>query len=136
MTGLAGGIYRALHLVCHQIPERSLHVLGWPLAVCIRCSAIYFGFLAGLLFYPLFRSLDRPVLPPRLLLLAAALPLIVDGLAIGFLVYDVTNMTRAATGALFGMLVPFTIIPAAQEAAGELFGSTPPVSHAKGLSDA
>lgn len=71
-----------------------------------------------------------------MLLIAAALPLIVDGLAIGFLVYDVTNMTRAATGALFGMLVPFTIIPAAQEAAGELFGSTPPVSHAKGLSDA
>lgn len=76
------------------------------------------------------------MLPPRMLLIGAALPLLVDGLAIGFLVYDVTNVTRAATGALFGIVVPFTIIPAAQEAARELFGPTHPISHTKGLSDA
>lgn len=133
---VGGMVYRALHLVCHQIPERSLHLLGWPLAVCVRCSAIYFGFLAGVLLYPLFRRIDRPTLPGRNLLLVAALPLLVDGLDIGFLLYDVTNTTRAVTGALFGLVLPFIIIPAAQEAALELFAGGSSLPHQKGLSDA
>src|SRR5262249_2651061 len=33
---------------CHQQPARSWHVAGEPLAVCIRCTSIYFGFLAAL----------------------------------------------------------------------------------------
>lgn len=134
--GVGGAIYRALHLVCHQIPERSLHLLGWPLAVCVRCSAIYVGFLAGVLLYPLLRNIDRPALPGRALLLAAALPLLVDGLDIGFFFYDVTNTTRALTGAPFGLVLPFIIVPAAQEAALELLAGASPLPHKKGLSDA
>lgn len=42
-------IYLLFSAVCHQLPARSWHVHGEPLAACIRCTSIYFGFLAGLL---------------------------------------------------------------------------------------
>jgi hypothetical protein len=42
-------IYAVFSAICHQLPARSWHIHGEALAVCIRCAAIYFGFLAGLL---------------------------------------------------------------------------------------
>jgi uncharacterized membrane protein len=45
-------IYAFFQPVCHQLPERSFHWLGSPLAVCNRCWGIYLGFGLGLLFWP------------------------------------------------------------------------------------
>jgi len=42
-------IYLFFSAVCHQLPARSWHIHGEALAVCIRCTANYYGFLAGLL---------------------------------------------------------------------------------------
>ena len=39
-------------LVCHQLPERSFHWLGWPLAVCHRCAGLYLGFALGVAAWP------------------------------------------------------------------------------------
>ncbi len=41
-------VYRFFSFICHQDPARSWHILGEPLPVCIRCTSIYFGFLASL----------------------------------------------------------------------------------------
>ena len=41
-------LYQFFSLVCHQIPGRSWHLDGEPFAVCIRCTSISLGFLAGL----------------------------------------------------------------------------------------
>jgi uncharacterized membrane protein len=41
-------IYAFFSLICHQAPERTWFLLDHPLPVCIRCSAIYFGFLLAL----------------------------------------------------------------------------------------
>jgi hypothetical protein len=41
-------IYNFFAVICHQQPARSWQVAGEPLAVCIRCTSIYFGFLAAL----------------------------------------------------------------------------------------
>lgn len=41
-------IYVFFSAICHQLPARSWHIHGEPLAACIRCTAIYVGFLAGL----------------------------------------------------------------------------------------
>jgi hypothetical protein len=41
-------VYEFFSHICHQDPSRSWHVFGEPLAVCIRCSCIYFGFAASL----------------------------------------------------------------------------------------
>jgi uncharacterized membrane protein len=42
-------IYDFFSLICHQQPARSWQLFGEPLAVCIRCSSIYFGFLAAVI---------------------------------------------------------------------------------------
>jgi len=43
-------LYPLFSLICHQISERSWHIHGEPLAVCIRCTSISIGFLFGLVF--------------------------------------------------------------------------------------
>jgi uncharacterized membrane protein len=42
-------IYAVFAAICHQLPARTWHIHGEPLAACIRCTSIYYGFLAGLL---------------------------------------------------------------------------------------
>ena len=42
-------IYMLFSAICHQLPTRTWHIHGEPLAACIRCTSIYYGFLAGLL---------------------------------------------------------------------------------------
>ena len=44
------------HLVCHQMPERSLWIAGAPLPVCARCTGIYGGVLAALLLRGMLRQ--------------------------------------------------------------------------------
>ena len=44
-------VYLFFSIICHQQPARSWIIAGEPLAVCIRCTAVYFGFFAGLLFH-------------------------------------------------------------------------------------
>ena len=39
-------------LACHQLPERSFHWLGSPLAVCQRCAGLYLGFALGVAAWP------------------------------------------------------------------------------------
>ena len=47
ITG-SSAIYSFFAMICHQDPSRSWHLAGEPLPVCIRCTSIYFGFLAAL----------------------------------------------------------------------------------------
>jgi uncharacterized membrane protein len=42
-------VYDLFAAICHQNPARSWFLAGEPLPVCIRCTSIYFGFLAALL---------------------------------------------------------------------------------------
>ena len=104
-------LYRALHFVCHQMPERSFHVAGHPLAVCARCSGIYFGFAAAVLAYPLLRQVRRTDVPARAWLLAASLPVALD-FALGFTgLWENTHLSRALTGALLGAACVFYVVP-------------------------
>lgn len=115
-------LYRFFDPVCHQINARSFHLFGYPLAVCSRCSSIYLAFLAGTLLYPLVYDLQRPVFPPRALLCIALVPMVFDAAA-GFVgVYD-SFLMRSLTGALFGVVLPLFILPAAIDGASQLFGT-------------
>jgi len=72
----AGMLGNALYLVyaplCHQLTERSLSLGGEPLAVCARCSGLYLGGAAGLLFAGLW-ALGRLQPRPRWLWIALLL---------------------------------------------------------------
>ena len=43
------------HVVCHQLPERSLWIAGAPLPICARCTGIYGGALLALLLRGMLR---------------------------------------------------------------------------------
>jgi uncharacterized membrane protein len=129
-------LYEGFHRVCHQDDVRTLHIAGGPLGVCSRCSGIYFAFLAGTLCYPLLRDLRRPVVPSRGLLIVALVPMLVD-VGLGFAgLHEISTTTRLITGSVFGVLIPFVILPVALGAVIEQTSSSPPSHKLKGTVDA
>jgi uncharacterized membrane protein len=130
-------IYAGFHRICHQIDGRSLHLWGHPFAACARCSAIYIAFLAGMLVYPFFRPLRTPQTTSRRTLMLALAPMAVDvALAVAG-VHDSTTISRLITGAFFGFLLPFVVLPVYLGAVLELLSPTPTLSHhMKGTADA
>jgi uncharacterized membrane protein len=42
-------LYQAFAPFCHQQPQRSWHLQGYPLAVCARCVGVYSGLLLAAL---------------------------------------------------------------------------------------
>ena len=46
----AARVMIAYSFVCHQLPDRSPSINGVPIAICYRCTGIYFGLVAGLYF--------------------------------------------------------------------------------------
>lgn len=130
-SAIAGKLlYQLYRPICHQIPERSFFLEGFPLGVCERCSAIYFAFLCGTILYPLFRSLRNMHLPRRWLLIVAVIPMLIDATWFGPLLYNVTAGTRVLTGGFFGLVLPFFILPIAIES------TTVHAHQQKGFSDA
>jgi uncharacterized membrane protein len=122
-TGLNGSAdiaYSVFSRVCHQNDARSFHVEGEKLGVCIRCSAIYFGFLAGLLFMPLSGVLKRMQMPKPMMIIAVLIPMALDVVLNDTGLYASTTMTRAATGLLFGSVMPWCIVPLLIEACTQL----------------
>ena len=104
-------LYRSFSAVCHQMPERSFHLLGYPLGVCARCTGIYAGFVLGLIVYPLARRVEQEVMPARWWIVAAAVPAVIDfaGGALGLLTN--TFFSRAATGLVAGAAAAFYLVP-------------------------
>jgi uncharacterized membrane protein len=104
-------LYQMFGRVCHQIPERAFYLEGHPLAVCARCTGIYFGFAAGVLVFPLVRSLQRGDAPARKWLFVAAVPTLLD-FALGFFgIWENTHWSRSLTGALLGAVAAFYVVP-------------------------
>lgn len=108
---LARGIYGAFGTLCHQRPERSYFIAGHKFAVCSRCTGLYAGFAFTLLLYPLFRSLKTITTPPRILLLLAALPLLIDFSVTFFGFWENTHTSRLLTGALLGSVTVLYVMP-------------------------
>ncbi len=103
-------IYQSFAALCHQLPERSFHVFGCPLAVCARCTGIYLGFLCGLIVYPCWRRLDDETMPERRWLLLAAAPMLIDvtGNALGVFANSLTS--RTMTGLIAGAAGAFYLL--------------------------
>lgn len=112
---LAGTLYHSFGLLCHQLPERSFFIAGQKFAVCSRCTGLYFGFAATLLFYPLLKSLRRTDLPSRKWLIATAIPLLIDFGLTFFGIWENTHATRFVTGLLLGSVVVFYVMPGVVE---------------------
>jgi len=108
---LAQGIYGAFGALCHQLPERSYFIAGHKFAVCSRCTGLYAGFAFTLLLYPVIRSLKTTATPPRILLVMAAIPLLIDFSVTFFGFWENTHTSRLLTGALLGSVTVFYVMP-------------------------
>jgi uncharacterized membrane protein len=104
-------LYQFFSSICHQIPDRSFHYWGYPLGVCSRCTGIYGGFLAGLLLYPLLRSVRNGRFPARWWLIAATIPMVLDFAVDYTKILGNTFSSRTLTGLLFGSVAAFFILP-------------------------
>ena len=99
-------LQHAFSAVCHQIPERSPHLAGGPVALCHRCSGILVGLGAGLALAPAAGSVRLAAVTrgaEPLWLLVAAVPTALDWSLGALGVWANTPASRALTGAAFGL---------------------------------
>ena len=93
-----------LHPVCHQIPERSFHLFGEPLAACHRCTGLYIGFTLGVLVWPRLPALAARLQANPRWVAVFFLPLLVDGAVVLN-----TPASRFATGLVASF--PVALLP-------------------------
>lgn len=99
---IANLVYYYFSPICHQIDSRSFHISGIKLAVCSRCSSIYFGILIAVLIFPFVRT-ENLVRKANLLLVIGALPSVVEFSIEKFLGFENTGF-KVLTGLLLGIV--------------------------------
>ena len=116
----ASPIYTFFSYICHQIPERSLHVAGHQMAVCSRCSGVYLGLLVGVVIYPLWRPLDETEPIARIWLFLSLIPITIDWSLTVLGIWENTHVTRLVTGLILGAACATFIVPALVDIARNL----------------
>lgn len=111
----AAPFYKFFGFICHQIPDRSFHILEHQFAVCTRCFGVYFGLLAGLAAYPLIRGIDDIEPLPRFWLFASMVPIAIDWSLGVFGIWENNHTSRFVTGLILGFSCAVYIVPALVE---------------------
>ncbi len=102
-------VFAFFSLICHQLDSHSLHVNGQAMAVCARCSAVYFGFLMSVILLPVFRV--NEINNQRIWWFIALLPMVVDVACHIAGLHESTWLTRVITGGFFGIIAGWILIP-------------------------
>ncbi|MEM3030679.1 MAG: DUF2085 domain-containing protein [Candidatus Micrarchaeia archaeon] len=84
---------------------------GFKFGMCARDTAIFFGMLLGGLAAPLVVGAAGRKWPNKWLLVAAMVPIAVDGVTQFLGLRESTNALRLLTGGLIGVVMPLYIIP-------------------------
>jgi uncharacterized membrane protein len=103
-------------LVCHQLSSRSLYAGMVKLPVCARDMGIYSGIFVSALYLTVFRRLKSqkpPGIAVSVFLCLLMLPMILDGTLSYMGLIGTDNARRLYSGLLFGLAVPFFLVPAA-----------------------
>jgi len=108
-------LYRFFGFICHQIPERTIHALGAPMAVCSRCFGIYLGLLLGIAVYPIWRGAHSTEPISKLWLFLALVPIGIDWSLTFFGIWENTHLSRFVTGSILGAVCATYIVPAVIE---------------------
>ena len=83
-------------VMCHGIERRCLTMFGVPMPICARCTAIYIGLIAGIAVFMLIPMIEERVM--RVIVYAAAVPMLIDGLTQATGMRESTNLLRLITG--------------------------------------
>ena len=84
---------------------------GYKLPVCSRDVAIYLAMLLGALALPFVRRAESDDWPNKWLLVAACVPIAIDGGTQLIGMRESSNSIRMITGAIVGVALPFYIVP-------------------------
>ena len=107
----SGLIYFFFSKICHQIPERSLFIFGKQMAVCSRCTGLYFGFLIGAILYPIIFKTNRIKTPSPKYLILACIPIAIDISIRTFHIAENTFTSRLITGLILGITSLIFVVP-------------------------
>lgn len=114
-TSFSSPLYLFFSNLCHQMPDRSFHILEHQLAVCSRCFGVYFGLVLGLAIYPLWRRVENIDPLPRIWLFASMVPIGIDW-SLGMLdIWQNNHASRFITGLILGVGCATYIMPALVE---------------------
>lgn len=120
LQNISNPLYTFFSYICHQIPERSFHILGHQFGVCSRCFGVYFGLLVGFLIYPLWRRIDDIEPPTRFWLFLSLMPIGIDWSLGVFGIWENTHLSRFITGLILGVACATYIVPALVDIARNL----------------
>jgi len=118
---IAGVVYLAGALICHQLPARSFHLHGAQLPVCARCFGLYLGAAVGSIAGAVASSsqlLDRvaPLGRPRgaawVVTAVAAAPTAITFVVEWGLGWPISNATRAVAAVPLGCAVALVVVRA------------------------
>ena len=84
---------------------------GYKFPVCARDVAIYFAMLLGLAILPLVQKIETEDWPNKWILVAAAVPIAIDGTTQLFGLRESDNALRLWTGFIIGIVLPFYLQP-------------------------
>ena len=115
LQGSSSSIYTFFSYICHQLPDRTLHLAGGPMAVCTRCFGVYAGLFLGILVYPLWRPVVEIEPIPRIWLFLAIIPITIDWSLTVFGFWENTHLSRVVTGLILGFACATYIVPALVE---------------------
>ena len=115
---LANLIYRPFHLICHQLPTRSFHIMGYKMAYCERDFAIYSGLLLLGIVFGLSNRRLRPARISEVVILS--LPITIDGFTQLFGWRESTWELRVITGSIFAVAVAWLMFPRLEIGFGEI----------------
>lgn len=124
-SALSSRLYTFFSYICHQLPERSLQIAGFPMAVCSRCFGVYFGLFAGMATYPLWRRIDEIEPLPRIWLFLSIVPIGIDWSLTMAGIWENTHLSRTLTGIILGAVCGIYILPALVEIRRNLALSRP-----------
>lgn len=85
------------------------------MAVCSRCFGVYFGLLAGILTYALWRPIEETEPVARIWLFLSLIPITVDWSLTIFGIWENTHVSRFLTGMILGVSCAIFIVPAVVE---------------------
>ncbi|MCX8198269.1 MAG: DUF2085 domain-containing protein [Candidatus Micrarchaeota archaeon] len=84
---------------------------GYKLPVCARDLGIYLSMLFGAIILPFFQKPSSQEFPSKWILVAAAIPIGLDGATQLLGLRESSNELRLATGAIIGVVLPFFVLP-------------------------
>lgn len=115
LSSISSSLYTFYSFICHQMSDRTFHLMDEPFGVCSRCTGVYFGIFAGFAVYPLWRKLEDIEPISRIWLFLSLVPIGIDWSLTFFGYWENTHLSRFLTGMILGVACATYIAPAAVE---------------------